>query len=150
MRIRTAVKNDINSINQMSDDLHIYLSKLTGVKMTKKELIDEHVKSEKEFKKDNYYVAEQNGCVIGCVIFGKKVEIGEFKGRHIEIHHLFVSKGYRRKGIGKKFSEIIKKYAKTKNANIRLGVNFENKAAISFYKKMGFFPFGLEMLWRLK
>ena len=149
MKIRKATKKDIPILNKFSDELHMHMSKVTGINLIKKQLQEEHIKSEKELKKDEYYVAEIDGEIVGSIIFAKKVEKDEWKGRYIEIHHIIVSKEYRGKGIGKKMFELVKTVAKKKKANIMVDTAFQNKSGIVFYEQMGFKPSGLEMLWRL-
>ena len=150
MKIRKATKKDIEVLNQFSDDLHMLVSRVTGIKISRKQLDEEHIKSEKELKEDNYYVAEEGGIVVGCVIFSKKTGEDEWKGDYIELHHIIVSESYRGKGVGKALVDFVKSYAKKRKANIKADTNFANSEAIAFYEKMEFKPLGLEMVWRLE
>jgi N-acetylglutamate synthase-like GNAT family acetyltransferase len=148
MKTRKATKADIPVLNRLSDEVHKHISTVSGLPITKAQLKAEHIKSEKELKTDEYYVAEVDGKVIGCIIFGKKIGEDEWKGRYIELHHIIVSKEHQGEGIGKELFKLVKKAALKKKVNIRADTNFENKFAIGFYEKMGFEQFEITLLWR--
>ncbi len=62
-----------------------------------------------------------------------------YEGDVGEIHEMFVRKGYRRKGVGRRIMERAEEYLCSKGKEvIELWVGKENKNAIKFYRKMGY------------
>ncbi len=101
----------------------------------------------KLFKKNKYFLAEEDGRIFGFIGGEIKIGSGFFKNKRIgAIHALFVEEKYRNKGIG---AELIKKFIswlKMKKAEIaELAVSSNNSAAIKLYKNIGFKEFIIQM-----
>ena len=60
----------------------------------------------------------------------------ENKQQSVRIHSLYVTEGYRRKGIGKAMAGKILKNLRKKNITVSVAVNKENGGALSFWRKM--------------
>jgi ribosomal protein S18 acetylase RimI-like enzyme len=111
----------------------------------------------KAWTKSNYnkgntvYVAEENDKIVGficCTIRNKKGTIFNKEG-HIE--NLFVSKNFRKKGIGKKlYEKAIEDFKKLQCTHIGLFTFFDYKGAIAFYKSLGLEPFDMQLKKKLE
>ena len=62
-------------------------------------------------------------------------------GRRIFLHHFCIHPGYRKQGLGELLGYESMKFARKKNAQVKLEVHKENLAAKKLYKKLGFFAF---------
>ncbi|MGQ9470002.1 MAG: ribosomal protein S18-alanine N-acetyltransferase [Nitrososphaerales archaeon] len=85
---------------------------------------------------DGFYVAEENGRIIGYVISSV------ISGKGIIIS-IAVIPEFRRKGIGSKLMEESLNFLSKKVDYVELQVRISNIEAISFYKKLGFKEIGL-------
>ncbi|MFR2533856.1 MAG: GNAT family N-acetyltransferase [Clostridia bacterium] len=101
----------------------------------KKELID--LDNIEVYYKSNFWLAIDNGKIIGSIGLLVKDEVGEIK-------RVYVSKDYRRKGIGTLLYnklEQISKNMKIKELQLSVGINLEN--AHHFYEKIGYTRYGI-------
>lgn len=92
---------------------------------------------EKQMNEGHKFVIAQNeGQNIGYVSY----ETNHNATYKTKIHKLYISPIYQRKGVGKKMVDYVaQKALKSNNTALFLNVNKNNKTAISFYKKHGFF-----------
>lgn len=85
---------------------------------------------------DGFYVAEENGRIIGYVI-------SSVKGGKGTIISIAVIPEFRRKGIGSKLMKESLNFLSKKVDHVELQVKVSNIEAISFYRKLGFEEIGL-------
>ena len=81
------------------------------------------------------YVFQQNGEIIGYGMLAKSFST-EFGKSCIWIEDLYIKEGFRGRGVGSQFFDLVKK--KYPEAILRLEVEEENERAIYVYKKNGF------------
>lgn len=97
----------------------------------------------KLFKKNKYFLAEEDGRIFGFVGGEVKIGSGFFKNKRIGvIHALFVEEKCRNKGIGARLIKTFVSWLKTKKAEIaELAVSSKNSPAIKLYESLGFNDF---------
>lgn len=101
----------------------------------KKELID--LNNIETYYKGNFWIAIDNGKIIGSIGLLMKGTIGKIK-------RVYVSSAYRRKGIGTLLYNEIEKIAKNmkiQELQLSAGINLEN--AHNFYEKIGYIRYGI-------
>jgi len=141
MIIRTANIKDIDkilSLDKQVFELHI---KARPDWINKNPQNNDYIKNIIESKNGKIYVAENENEIIGYCI----INICESKNHYIkhdmtniEIENMGIDEKYRKKGIGKKLFEEVKKYAMEINAKfIELSVWEFNQNAKKFYEHMG-------------
>jgi GNAT superfamily N-acetyltransferase len=90
-------------------------------------------------REGEFYVAEINGGVVGCVGV-MKIDEGI-----MELRRMYIKKGLRRKGIGKRLYEKVIEFCKERNYSKVVLFTFPfMKEAVEFYKKEGFVEFKRE------
>ena len=150
MKTRKATEQDLESLNELQIDLAKYEAKL------RKTLVDpEKVRKwyEKHYKKlikrENsvFFVAEENGKIVGYIL--GEIEIPthhHIYKRRGYIRDAFVLEEFRRKNAGKKLTQELLEWFKSKGIKwIRVDAYTNNKVGISFWKKMGFKDYVIEM-----
>jgi len=149
MLIRKAMIKDLDEIHKLNMKLvteGYALSKLKNPKTIEKIYYNYY---RKMFKNKNslFLVAEEEGKIIGyCLgeIFRpKKVCKYEIAGY---ISDMYILKGYRKMGIGQELvKELMKWFRSRKIRWVKLHVDVHNKDSISFWRKMEFKDFMIEM-----
>lgn len=113
-----------------------------------KELNDKIKGHDSKEAKKYFLINLEKGKIFGYFIDKKLVGcigiIIEDKSEYLEIMHVLVHPEFQRKGIGKELMNFAEKIAKTvklkpKPKYLRLNVKYENKKAIRFYEKEGFY-----------
>jgi GNAT superfamily N-acetyltransferase len=140
--IRKARPQDLEAVNDLTDDMHNYLAGLYGLKLSKDELEEEHFD---ESDLEQTYVAE-NGTrgVVGYLSFSKNRD--EWSGPHFELEHLVIHEDYRRLGLARRLFKYLLKKARQEGVNIKTGTLIRNKRALTFYKKLGFKTLSISLL----
>lgn len=147
MKIREVNKKDASVLKEL------WIKSLKNEKQLndnidlKSEIKDFEKDFPKLFKKNKYFLTENNGKVIGFIGGEIKIGGGFFKNKRIgAIHALFVVEEYRNKGIGAELIKTFVSWLKTKKAEIiELDVPSNNSAAIKLYKSIGFKEFIIRM-----
>jgi GNAT superfamily N-acetyltransferase len=122
--------------------MHHYLANLYGLKLSSKELEEEHF-DEEELR--NVYVADsEENEVIGYVSFSKGEN--EIAGPYYEVEHLVVAEKYRRLNVGRMLLNIVLERAKKENANMTTATPARNQEALKFYEELGFRPLSMVLL----
>jgi len=134
--IRKARKEDIDSINQLSMEMHRYLARSVGIEFSDKDLEEEKI-NPSELK--NILVAEVDGIVVGYVVFEEEED--EWYGRHLYLGEIAVTDTYRGKGIGERLMQRLFDICEKKKLNLKVDTLVTNTRTIDFYKKLGFKPF---------
>lgn len=101
----------------------------------RKELID--LNNIDVYYKGNFWIAIDNGKIIGSIGLLMKGTIGEIK-------RVYISSDYRRKGIGTLLYNQLEQTAKNMNIKelqLSAGINLEN--AHNFYEKIGYIRYGI-------
>ena len=137
MKIRKAVKSDLLKYIELRKEDILNYSQIIGENIK----IDEE-KLEEEFnnimnsKKNIIFIAE-DGCESAGYINGSILKnIWQESGY---INDLFVTKNFKRKGIGTHLIKTFIEYLKMRKIKkCKLGVNIKNTNAISLYNKLGF------------
>jgi N-acetylglutamate synthase-like GNAT family acetyltransferase len=88
---------------------------------------------------EEYFLYKVNGEAVGCVAFEQSnAEIGY-------LNRLSVLPSYRKKGIGKKLTEYVFKYGKSKGiSEISIGIIAKHSVLKNWYKKLGFTENGIK------
>ncbi len=132
--IRKAGEEDLNVINDLTDEVHRYLAGLYGLELSRWELEKEHFEVE---ELENVHVAEDiEAGVVGYLSFSKRVD--EWAGPHYELEHLVIHEGYRGLSVGKKLFEVLLEKARREAVNITTGTLAKNERALRFYEELGF------------
>jgi len=140
--IRKARPEDLEAVNDLTDDMHNYLAKLYRLKLSEEELEEEHYD---ESDLGQTYVAEDGKRgVVGYMSFSKNCN--EWAGPHFELEHLVIHEDYRGLGLARKLFEFLLKKAQKEGVNIKTGTLIRNKRALIFYKKLGFRPLSVSLL----
>ena len=144
MVIRAAVKDDIFNISR----LYALSLKKAYVGIVPQGYLDRlrddawTIKFEDDMENGwlKYNVAVENGCIVGCIAFGKPCS-GQETGTsgNYEIQSLYVHPDYFRNGIGSALMEYaFSKIRESGGNGAYLWVADKNDAAKNFYNKMGF------------
>jgi GNAT superfamily N-acetyltransferase len=140
--IRKARPEDLEAVNDLTDDMHNYLAKLYGLKLSKEELEEEHYD---ESDLEHTYVAEHGGRgIVGYMSFSKNYD--EWAGSHFELEHLVIHEDYQRLGLARKLFQFLLGKARQEGVNIKTGALVRNKRALMFYRKLGFRPLSVSLL----
>jgi L-amino acid N-acyltransferase YncA len=145
MRLRKATKRDIYEIEAIYVEGGLDESKLQFPDKPVEEItkdFEKHKKDRlKEFnheinsKLDYFIIAEENGKAIG---FGQ-AEINKEDLKKAWIEKVYVSRQYRKKGIGSLIiKELLSWLKKKKVKSISSGIFVNNKASIKLHEKFGF------------
>jgi ribosomal protein S18 acetylase RimI-like enzyme len=148
MKIKTAQPDDwqlIQSLNNQvfindkhhDDDLDMeYPFSERGIKYYKRLANGEYGKC---------LIAYADGNPAGYIALAVK-DFGYRKSKYIEVENIGVDPTYRSQGIGRLLIEEAVKWAKEKNAvKLYVSAYWQNKRAINFYKKNGFYEIALEL-----
>ncbi|UCH57185.1 MAG: GNAT family N-acetyltransferase [Candidatus Bathyarchaeota archaeon] len=131
--IREARVEDIDTINELTDQMHRFLADLYELELTMDELEEEHFEDEIR----GVYVAEGiGGGVVGYMSFARGRS--EWAGPYYEIEHIAVREDHRGLGAGRMLFETLLKKAKKERVNITTGTLARNERALSFYEGLGF------------
>ena len=132
MIIRKGVKKDIPQVLNLIKELAEFENALNEVSNTVEKLEEDGFGDNPVY---NLFVAESENKIIGIAI--TFFRYSTWKGKNLYIEDLIVNEKFRRKGIGIKIFEEIKKYAKESSCiGISLQVLDWNKIGINFYKKL--------------
>ena len=157
MEIRKAKKGDLKRIDEIYLEGVIDEVLLQFPKRTKKDILNEMGSHKKErlsgftkgmkSKLEYWIVVENKKEIIG---FGQ-VEIKKENKKDSIINMVYVSKDFRRKGIGFKISKELIKWLKSKKVKtVSGGVFIKNKPSIKMQKKLGFKPVAIRLQKKLK
>ena len=132
MIVRKGIKKDIPQVLDLIKELAEYEKALDQVSNTVERLENDG------FGKSPVYdlsVAEAENKIIGMAI--TFFRYSTWKGKNLYIEDLVVSENFRRKGVGFKIFEEVKKFAQASSCvGISLQVLDWNKTGINFYKKL--------------
>ena len=141
IQIRHANKNDYESVIRiMSQVQDMHVEWRPDIYKPNENLISEDV-FEKIIENGTFYVAEENGIVVGVLeIVFRHVESPSHVTRDfIFIDSMAIDEKYRGMGIGHQMFDFLKELKKEKSLDgIELQVNARNYAAYEMYKKYGF------------
>ena len=141
IQIRLANKNDYESVIRiMSQVQDMHVEWRPDIYKPNENLIPEDV-FEKIIENGTFYVAEENGTVVGVLeIVFRHVESPSHVTRDfIFVDSMAIDEKYRGLGIGHQMFDFLKELKKEKNLDgIELQVNARNYAAYEMYKKCGF------------
>ena len=141
IQIRLAEKNDYKSVIRIMSqvqDMHVVWR--PDIYKPNENLIPEGV-FEKIIENGTFYVAEENGTVVGVleIVFRHVESPSHVTCDFIFIDSMAIDEDYRGMGIGHQMFDFLKELKKEKNLDgIELQVNARNYAAYEMYKKCGF------------
>lgn len=91
------------------------------------------------------FIAYNQDKPVGYVALSIK-DFGYRKSKYVEVDNIGVDPKYRSKGVGRMLIEKAGEWAKKQNATkLYVQAYWENKKAIGFYKKNGFYEIGMEL-----
>lgn len=141
MIIRKAKESDAKSVSELYGALRDYELSLLKEDLKQIQLNWEPVKTEKKIKgiinskNSVIFVAEDNGKLAGFITCGISKGIKDAECAF----DIFISAGYRNKGIGKELISKMIDYFKAEGCkSVLVNVYSANKGAKKFYKKLGF------------
>ena len=155
--IRTAVIDDINSINVLHEQLHIQHIGYRPDIFAKVEqpIFDKLMIPYVSDDDKRIFVSENGGMIDGYAAVSvhdtvkRAGEIQPFV--FIEVEELCVADSARGNGIGSSLLDAVKKFGSEKGARfVELSVHAENEAAQEFYKANGMFVKTLKMQYKLQ
>lgn len=137
--IRRAERKDIPRINALTKEMHLFLGRMVGIKLSKRDLEDEEIGAS-DLK--GILVAEDSrtGEVVGYISFSPKPCYDEWYGKHIYLYELAVTRGFRGKGIGGMLMKRLISSCERRKLNIKADTFIKNKRMVAFNKKFGFKP----------
>jgi ribosomal protein S18 acetylase RimI-like enzyme len=125
--IRKIMKKDVRGVNEIYKYYGMF------------PISEKTVKNNQGFPAVTYFVAENEGQIVGIVIGVNHVELFNSPERGSTLWGLAVLPGNKGKGIGTLLIDYIVEHYQTKGiAYTDLYVDYNNKKAINLYKKMGF------------
>jgi len=143
MKIREAAEKDANNIKSLWIKSLKNEKRLNNNIDLRSEIKDFKKNFPKFFKENNYFLAEENGNILGFV--GGKIKAGSGFYKNVKIGEmwgLFVEEKYRNKGVGTELIKAFISWLKTKKAEIaELCVSANNADAIKLYENLGFKDF---------
>ena len=132
MIVRKGIKKDIPQVLDLIKELAEYEKALDQVSNTVERLENDGFGKSPVY---DLFVAEAENKIIGMAI--TFFRYSTWKGKNLYIEDLIVNEKFRRKGIGIKIFEEVKKYAQESSCiGISLQVLDWNKIGINFYKKL--------------
>ena len=141
IQIRLANKNDYESVIRiMSQVQDMHVKWRPDIYKPNENLIPEDV-FEKIIENGTFYVAEENGTVVGVleIVFRHVESPSHVTREFIFIDSMAIDEKYRGMGIGHQMFDFLKELKKEKSLDgIELQVNARNYAAYEMYKKYGF------------
>ncbi len=159
MKIRKATLKDLKEIDEIYIEGSIDEGKLQFPKVSEKEMLKKLKKHKKkrikEFKKkmlskkNHWLVMVEGNKIIG---FGEaRLKDYEDDKNYGEIEYVYVRKGFRNKGAGRKIDdELIKWLKKRKIKKVGARLYSSNKPSVKFHEKLGFKITALKMEKKIK
>jgi GNAT superfamily N-acetyltransferase len=140
--IRKARPEDLPAVNDLTDEMHNYLARLYGLKLSEEELEEEHC-DESELAQ-TYVAEDRERGVVGYMSFSKNCD--EWAGPYLELEHLIIHEDYRKLGLARKLFESLLSRAREEGVNIKTATLVKNKRALTFYRRLGFKPLSVSLL----
>jgi GNAT superfamily N-acetyltransferase len=132
MNVRKGTKKDIPQVLDLIKELAEFENALDQVSNTVERLENDGFGESPVY---DLFVAEDKNKIIGIAI--TFFRYSTWKGKNLYIEDLVVSENFRRKGVGLKIFDEVKKFAKNSRCvGISLQVLEWNKTGINFYKKL--------------
>lgn len=148
INVRLGVEKDIDSLEQLYDNLNEYLEATTNYPGWKKHVYPTREEAIAGVSESCLYVAEQQGVIVGSMILRQKQEPAfstvdwqeEVADENVLVIYTFVTNPkYLRCGIGKTMLEFASQYTKRIHIrSLRLDVYEKNLPAIKLYETCGF------------
>ena len=131
MEIRKGVKEDLQGVLALINELARYEKAADEVAVTVEQLVRDGYETSELFK---VIVAEDGGSIVGMALY--YFGYSTWKGKMLYLDDLVVSEKQRRKGVGEQLFDAVMQEAKDQKAKqIRFHVLDWNEPAINFYKK---------------
>lgn len=150
MKIREATAEDLKTLFELSFE---FLKNEAGLEPTydpeyaKTEDSQNFIKLKIQSDDAIFLVAEDNGRLVGFLmgtIYPRPKARKSMKPAVLD--EIFVSQGYRNKGVGKELIEKFQDWARGKGANkLRVSTHHKNEEAIKFYREFGFKDFYIKL-----
>lgn len=150
--IRKAKTADIDSVAKIYDKIHDEEEKGLLTTGWKRGIYPTVKTANAAIERDDLFVLEENGQILGAAIFNKQqVDVYEkgnwrYKGQDSEImvmHTLVIAPDYSNMGYGRIFEQYYEDYARQNNCSIlRIDTNEKNSRARAFYKALGYLEAG--------
>tara|TARA_B100002051_G_C16721119_1_gene632508 strand:- start:1738 stop:2190 length:453 start_codon:yes stop_codon:yes gene_type:complete len=132
MIVRKGIKKDIPQVLNLIKELAEFEKALDQVSNTVERLENDGFGESPVY---NLFVAESDTKIVGMAI--TFFRYSTWKGKNLYIEDLIVTDKFRRKGVGIKIFEEVKRFAKKSSCTgISLQVLDWNKTGINFYKKL--------------
>tara|TARA_B100002052_G_C15613952_1_gene476626 strand:- start:118 stop:570 length:453 start_codon:yes stop_codon:yes gene_type:complete len=132
MIVRKGIKKDIPQVLNLIKELAEFEKALDQVSNTVERLENDGFGESPVY---NLFVAESDNKIVGMAI--TFFRYSTWKGKNLYIEDLIVTDKFRRKGVGIKIFEEVKRFAKKSSCTgISLQVLDWNKTGINFYKKL--------------
>lgn len=144
LKIRKAIKEDVDQILKLLIELAVFEKEPNAVKVTKEDLINDGFKSSPKFE---CLLAEADNNIVGLAFFTPRYST--WVGNTLHLEDLIVTEKMRGKGIGTLLYRSFLEEAKKRNVNrVEWSVLDWNTSAINFYRKTGAIIDGLEQ-WKI-
>lgn len=153
MVFRKATGADIKKVSDIYEEIHkIEEAERTGIGWIRG-VYPTYDTAKCAFDREDLFVCEDNGEVIGAAIINK-VQVDTYKYGHwmheakdeevMVLHTLVISPTHGKKGYGKSFVAFYEEYALKNNCRyLRMDTNANNTRARAMYKKLGYSEIGI-------
>jgi len=148
MTFRKACENDLDTIEEIYEDIHTEEEAGRAVIGWDRAVYPTRQTAEQSFRRDDLFVAETDGQVIGAAIINQQqVDVYADADWRYEaspkevmvLHTLVISPKATGKGAGSAFVDFYERYAREKYCRyLRMDTNEKNVAARTLYKKLGY------------
>lgn len=152
MTIRKAVETDIDFVSQIYEKIHTSEEKGDIVIGWQRGVYPERNVAEEALKRDDLFVMEDEGYIVGTGIINQ-IQVDDYvKGKWkypaepsevMVLHTLIIDPDVKGKGLGRQFIKFYEDYAKQAGCKyLRIDTNEKNVSARSFYKSLGYEEIG--------
>ncbi|MCD8037364.1 MAG: GNAT family N-acetyltransferase [Clostridiales bacterium] len=143
MDIRLAEISDLDGIIALIQKRMDWMDEVGLCQWNKTNYLEEFTKDyfEKNIIEKNFYIAEEDGLLIGTIALFRQDLRWEDGKESVYIHHLTAEPG--KAGVGRKLVEYAEQYAKNMHFQmIRLDSPANNQKLSDYYESMGYMPVG--------
>ncbi len=148
MEIRKATINDIDSVSAVYERIHTAEERGECTIGWQRGVYPERATALAALERGDLFVGVENGHVVGTAILNQ-IQVDSYQGAPWEypakddevmvMHTLAIDPEFSRNGHGRAFAEYYERYARINGCHyLRMDTNERNRAARSFYKKLGY------------
>ena len=153
MRIRKAVRTDLDAVERMYDEVHDAQERGELVTGWIRGIYPVRATAEAALERDDLFVMEEDGRLLGCAVINR-LQVDAYEGAPWEyeadpsqvcvLHTLVISPQSRGRGFGTAFVKFYEDYALEEGCTeLRMDTNARNEGARRMYAKLGYREIGI-------